>query len=204
MGSEMCIRDRWYWSASQSPLAATSRGDVNASRGLGTRSSYTPCPPPHNTSAPSSTRSPVSTQDHNSSLISPSTLGSTIRSPVSLLPHPPLVAFPAVPLLTNALLPSCSTPLVPPASSPLATTRFRPSHTSSRAPPHPTTIVAPARPVSPPLSDRDSFPVMTAPVLRSSRIIPAHSHIDYNRRDFSRSAVPGSVSSLKVTFFLFL
>ena len=190
----------WCWSASQSPPAATLRGDVNVSRGPGIHNSYTPCPPPLSTSVPPSDRNLVSTPGHSSNLISPSTQVSFIRSPASLLPSPPLAVFPDVPLLTNAPPPSCSTPLVPPASSLLATTRFRPSHTSSRAPRRPMTRAAPARPASPPLSDKGSSSVTPAPVLRSSHIIPAHSHSDYNRRDFSRSAVPGSVSSLKVTY----
>ena len=60
----------------------------------------------------------------------------------------------------------------------------------------------PVKPASFPSLARNSTQATAAPVpsTSSGRIIPAHSHLDYNRRDFSRSAVPGSVINLKVTY----
>ena len=132
------------------------------------------------------------------------------RSPLSIdsgVNYP--VARLSAPASASCGLPGCSTTYERPSSVILdnaGAARFLPiGHDALQAishiPPPPTTIMAPVKPVSPPLLDRDSLPATTASVPSSSRIVPAHSHSNYNRRAFSRSAVPSSVFNLKVTFF---
>ena len=194
---------RWFWSDSPLQHVATSRVDANASRGLGTHSYYMPCPQPPATSALPFTHSPAPTQGLRHALLPPPTRYRSITlSPVSLLPLPHPVVFPGVPQLTSVPPLSSLMPLVPPASCQSAMKPSKLSPTSTLVHPLPSTIMAPVKPVSPPSLARDSVPATKAPAPSSSsgRIIPAHWHSDYNRRDFSRSAVPGSVFNLKVTY----
>ena len=134
---------------------------------------------------------------HQSTIPSSATLVSpqvTSPSRVSPCPLQPRVAFRDAPRPTNVNPPSSVIRPVPLATSPSATMPSRRSRTSQSAPRLPSTT-APAKRASLPSSHDSSS------TLRSlGRIIPAHSHSDYNRRDFTRSAVPGSVYSLKVTF----
>ena len=126
-------------------------------------------------------------------------------SPHSLLPY--LVASQVLPPLTSDPLQSSSTLPVPPATCLLPMRRSRPSPSTAGHPPQSTTATSrvSARPESVPSTDNGSVPTTfaapsTASPASSGRIVPAHSHKDYNRRDFSRSAVPGSVFNLKVTY----
>ena len=189
----------WSWSVSPSPPAVTARAVDNASHVPGTHNFSTPSLPPHNMSAPLPGRSLAPTPCPNSLLNSPSSRTLSSRSPVSLLP-PPLAACQDVLLPTSVPQLSCSTPPVLPASSPSVTTPSRRSPTSTRVHRHLSTAAAPAKPGSLPSSVKDFSPTVQPSFSRPTRIIPAHSHEDYNRRDYSRSAVPGSVSSLKCFF----
>ena len=123
-------------------------------------------------------------------------------------PLPSLVASWVVPPLMSAPLQSSSTPPVPPATASHPRDTQGPSPMLISAPPRPlitTTTKLPARLVSTLSLDKEFIPppTSTAPSTASTlsgRIVPANSHKDYNRRDFSRSAVPGSVYSSKVTY----
>ena len=105
-------------------------------------------------------------------------------------PHrllPSLVASQAVPPLMSASQQWSSTPPAPPASCLSPTRHSRPSPMLIAAhPPRSTTAMTrvPVRLGSTPSLDKKSVPpaASTAPSASSGRIIPAHSHKDYNRR----------------------
>ena len=191
-------------------------GDVRDRRVPATLSCSTPCHPPPPTSALQQSSSLGYTQP-------PCPLALPSTPPLSTLPSfasrgsppvilplrvspclpPPHVVSPDVLPPTSVSPPSSATPPVPlvssptataPASFPSVTMPSKPLRTSRPAPRHPSTMDR-AKRASPPSSDDSSSDARS-----SGRIVPAHSHSDYNKRDFTRSAVPGSVYNLSVTF----
>ena len=195
----------WSWCASPSQPAATAKAVVNASHVPGTRSSSTPFPQLPSMSVPLPVRNQAHIPCHQRLLNYPSSRPPSSRSLASLPPlrPPPLAVYQdappptSVPLPTSVPQPSYSTQPVPLASSPSLMTPSRRSPTSIRVPRPPSTAAAPVKQGSCPSLDKN-FPSLSQ--TRPTRIVPAHSIEDYNRRDYSRSAVPGSVSSLKCTF----
>ena len=140
-----------------------------------------------------------------------------------LLPPPPLLVDSlVVPPPTNGLVPTPSTTFVPRVTCLSLTRHFRQSRMSTMPPrlrsllstdnrlPQSRLIAVlnrvPARPASVPFTA--DIPSSVSPVVASTatsttssgRIRPAHSISDYNRPDFSRSAVPGSVFNLHVKY----
>ena len=84
----------------------------------------------------------------------------------------------------------------------------QPSSIDSRQPPSPLTTGSAKLASAPSMADIHAASVSipasasatSISAASSGRIRPAHSVTDYNRRDFSRSAVPGSVYNLHVTY----
>ena len=187
--------------------------DVNARRDLGTPSCSTPFHPPPLTSALRPNNNQVFTQlpqplDHPPSMRHPSITPSfatlpplqvNFPSPASPCPLLPRVDFQGAPHLMSVHPPSSVIPPAPLVTSPLDMMASRRSRTFPLAPRLPSRTV-PAKPASLPLSAESSSALRQTSSSPLGRIIPAHSHNAYNKRDFTRSAVPGSVYNLSVTY----
>ena len=194
------------WQAYSSRGVATSAGVDNANHVPVTRSFSTPSLLPPATSAPALIHSPANTPVLPEPHPQPHKM-STTPSSATLPPLPPLrVASRDAPhhMRDCPFRPSTeqSRPGIYP--SPMKRSQLSPSSIVHRSSRPSTTNLRPRSKIAGSntvLAKQESIPSLgSVSVKPSASIRPAHSISDYNQRDFSWSAVPGSVYSLHVKY----